>query len=224
MNNLKQLGLGMKIYVDDNSDIFPGCASRHYGYQPEDWIYWRTNTALYPPFKQSPILSSFSGAQRPSFLCPLDNNFNDRLALVYPNPPWPPDGYGPYLFSYSLTGYGLDTNNENLGMSSVVDTSGGTPVIYTFKESSVCNPGNKIMLAEQPGSLEHNDSPDKNIPDQAKIVTCGRWTPVGSPVTGPAEPLTVRHSGKADVTFADGHVAPVTSDFGSDAKNSLPSF
>src|ERR1700691_4487808 len=36
INNQKQLGLGMQMYLDDNSDTFPGCASRHYGYQPED--------------------------------------------------------------------------------------------------------------------------------------------------------------------------------------------
>jgi len=49
LNNLKQLGMGMKLYIDDNSDAFPGPASRTYGFHPEDWIYWRTNSALYPP-------------------------------------------------------------------------------------------------------------------------------------------------------------------------------
>ena len=44
INNLKQLGLGMQMYVQDNSDTYPGIASRHYGCHPEDWIYWRTDT------------------------------------------------------------------------------------------------------------------------------------------------------------------------------------
>jgi prepilin-type N-terminal cleavage/methylation domain-containing protein/prepilin-type processing-associated H-X9-DG protein len=210
MNNQKQLGLGMQMYVQDNNDTFPGCASRHYGYQPEDWIYWRTNTALYPPFTQSPILTSMPGAQSQSLLCPLDNNFNDRLA----NPPT--DGYGPYLFSYSFNGYALDGDNNNVGMSSVVDSSSGTPVVYPFKEGSVRNPASKIMLAEEPGSLGSRDSPDGNA-----MITDGRWIP--SPINGfTADLLTIRHGGKADVTFGDGHVAPVTPDFGTDPANSEP--
>src|SRR5277367_6797926 len=92
INNQKQLGLGMKMYLDDNSDIFPGIASRHYGYHAEDWIYWRTNTSLYPPFEQSPILTSIPGLQKPSLRCPLDTSDSDRLANV------PNDGYGIYPF------------------------------------------------------------------------------------------------------------------------------
>src|ERR1043166_3897649 len=55
INNLKQLALGMRLYLDDNKSIFPGIASHMYGYQAEDWIYWRTNTALYPSYDKSPI-------------------------------------------------------------------------------------------------------------------------------------------------------------------------
>jgi len=49
INNQKQLGLGMQMYVSDNRDIYPGIASGAYGFHPEDWIYWRTNT-IYPQF------------------------------------------------------------------------------------------------------------------------------------------------------------------------------
>src|SRR5581483_2003485 len=88
INNLKQLGLGMQMYVDDNDTAFPGIASYSiYGFHPEDWIYWRTNLALYPPFTQSPILTSIPGLQKPSLRCPLDRNDNDRISN------------NPYLFS-----------------------------------------------------------------------------------------------------------------------------
>src|ERR1041385_242359 len=60
INNQKQLGLGMQMYVNDNSDTFPGIASGLYGFHPEDWVYWRTNTT-YPQFEQSPILTSIPG-------------------------------------------------------------------------------------------------------------------------------------------------------------------
>src|SRR4051794_31349073 len=47
-NNLKQLGTAMMMYLEDHGGAFPGIASKMYGFHSEDWIYWRTNTALYP--------------------------------------------------------------------------------------------------------------------------------------------------------------------------------
>jgi prepilin-type N-terminal cleavage/methylation domain-containing protein/prepilin-type processing-associated H-X9-DG protein len=205
INNLKQLGIGMQMYVQDDGDTFPGIASRMYGYHPEDWIYWRTNVALYPPFTQSPILTSVPGMQKPSLRCPLDISDTDRLAFNYG------DGYGPYLFSYSFNGYGLDGNGNNLGMSSVVKTSSGVTNKVVFKEGAVRNPSQKIMLAEEPGSAAGWDSPD-----ESSIINDGRWVPNG-------DPLTIRHGGKADVTFADGHVEAETPEFGADANNNLAS-
>src|SRR5579862_9587230 len=44
MNNTKQLGLAMTIYVGDNNDTYAGAASANtYGFHAEDWIYWRAN-------------------------------------------------------------------------------------------------------------------------------------------------------------------------------------
>lgn len=205
INNLKQLGTGMKIYVDDNNNTYPGIASRMYGYHPEDWIYWRTNTALYPPFEKSPVLTAVPGMQKPSLRCPLDDNDNDRINhFAYP------DSYGPYFFSYSMTGYGLDNDDNNVGMTTVIDSSGGTPVAHPFKEGSVKNPASKIMLAEEPGTLGAKDSPGGS-----SLIQDGRWVPN-------QDTLTIRHSGKADVTFDDDHVTPVTPEFGQDPANSEP--
>ena len=43
LNNMKQLGLGFLLYVDDNRDVMPANASDGAGWHAEDWIYWRTN-------------------------------------------------------------------------------------------------------------------------------------------------------------------------------------
>jgi prepilin-type N-terminal cleavage/methylation domain-containing protein/prepilin-type processing-associated H-X9-DG protein len=205
INNQKQLALGMKIYVDDNNATFPGIASRMYGYHPEDWIYWRTNAALYPPFEKSPILVAVPGMSKPSLRCPLDNNDNDRINNFSYG-----DGYGPYFFSYSVTGCGLDDNGNNQGLSTVVDSSSGSPVVSPFKESGVKNPSAKIMLAEEPGTLASWDSRD-----QSSLIQDGRWVPS-------QDPLTIRHGGRADVALADGHVEAVTPEFGRDPDHSLP--
>src|SRR6187455_2600794 len=59
-NNMKQLTLGMMMYLDSNNGVFPACASRStYGFQPEDWVYWRlggTYPATYP-VKNSLVVS-----------------------------------------------------------------------------------------------------------------------------------------------------------------------
>jgi prepilin-type N-terminal cleavage/methylation domain-containing protein/prepilin-type processing-associated H-X9-DG protein len=210
INNQKQLGLGMLMYVQDNDGNFPGIASRRYAFQFSDWIYWRTNTAFYPPFTQSPILTSIPGLQKPSLRCPLDTSDADRNSQSE----YYPDGDGPYLFSYSFNGYGLNADGKNLGMSSIVDTSSGSPVAHLFKEAAVHSPSQKIMLAEEPGSAAGWDSTD------GKVINDGRWVPV--PLTGlTANLLTIRHGGQADVAFADGHVLPVTPAFGLDTNNNL---
>jgi prepilin-type N-terminal cleavage/methylation domain-containing protein/prepilin-type processing-associated H-X9-DG protein len=209
INNLKQLGLGMKMYVDDNHFTFPGISSRHYTFQSLDWIYWRTNAALYAPFEKSPILTSIPGLQKPSLRCPLDISDVDRNSFPFP------DGYGPYFFSYSFNGYGLDAEGNNLGMSSILDTSEGVPSLKFFRESGVRNPSRKIMLAEEPGSLNKKESTSGD-----RIIEDGRWIP--APLTTKrADPLTIRHGGKADVTFTDGHVDAVTPVFGLDTNNTL---
>ncbi len=205
INNLHELATGMSIYINDNNSTFPGIASRIYGYHAPDWIYWRTNTALYPSFTQSPIIAAVPGMQKPLMRCPMDISDVDRDNENYG------DGYGPYLFSYSINGYGLDDNNVNSGMATVVDTSGGTPVVYPFKEGAVRNPAGKIMLAEEPGSGDANDSPN------GSIINDGRWVPN-------ADLLTIRHGGKADVAFADTHVQAVTEDFAADTNNTAASY
>ncbi len=210
INNQKQLATGVMMYVNDNHNTYPGIASRRYGFQPSDWIYWRTDTNTYPPFQQSPILTALPS--KPSLRCPLDIDDDYRNDWNYG------DSYGPYLFSYSLNGYGqpISGGGDNMGMSTIVDTSSGTPVVYPFTESMVKRPAAKIMLAEEPGTGSPGDNPVVN----GAPIADGRWIPNG--FTGyPGDPLTVRHSGKADVAFGDGHVEAVTPDFGADTNNNL---
>jgi len=203
LNNLKQLGTGMKLYIDDNGDAFPGPGSRNLDFHREDWVYWRTNSEKYPPVEKSPILTTLANATPAVLKCPLDDD-SQRLAYPYD------DDYGPYLYSYSFTGYGLDTGDGsvNYGMSSIFTSD---PMAYPFKESSVRNPSSKIMLPEEPGTTNPRDCPESYL-----FLRDGRWVPPSGDV------LTVRHGGKADVTFTDGHVQAVDWQWGTNINNSRP--
>jgi prepilin-type N-terminal cleavage/methylation domain-containing protein/prepilin-type processing-associated H-X9-DG protein len=210
INNLKQLGLGLQMYIDANHGTFPGMASEHGGFEAADWIYWRTNPA-YPPVQQSPIVIALADANAKLFRCPLDTDDSARLAQAAVDP-----ANGPYLYSYSLTSYEVITtvdgtgnsHDVNPGMSSnFADSQNPLP----FTMAAVRNPAGKIMLAEEPGSNSRSDNPTG-----APVINDGRWLPA----TG--DPLTARHGGKGDVTFADFHVEPETWEFGDDIDNSEP--
>jgi prepilin-type N-terminal cleavage/methylation domain-containing protein/prepilin-type processing-associated H-X9-DG protein len=205
INNQKQISTAVKLYIDDNNSTFPGIASRMYGFQTPDWIYWRTNTALYPAFSQSPIIAAVPGMTKTTLRCPLDTSDTDRDNENYG------DGYGPYLYSYSINGYGLDDDGNNQGMATVIDNSGSTPVVRAFKENAVHRAGQKIMMAEEPGSGSSSDSPN------GSVINDGRWVPN-------QDLLTIRHGGKADVGFCDGHVENVTPDFAADTNNTMAAY
>jgi prepilin-type processing-associated H-X9-DG protein len=166
-----------------------------------DWIYWRiTSTNL--PVQQSPIVITLANASSNLFRCPLDIDNSARIAQAADDP-----ANGPYLYSYSLTSYEV-ANGVNPGISSnFADSQNPLP----FKMAAVRNPGSKIMLAEEVASTSNSDNPTG-----ASVINDGRWEPANS------DPLTSRHGGKGDVTFADFHVEPETYDFGDDIANSEP--
>ncbi len=195
-NNLKQLTLGFMMYLDSNQNVFPGAASRTtYGFHVEDWIYWRTNMPAYPITK-SPIVVPLGTTSSNVFRCPGDKDDRERLRII--------DGNGPYYYSYSLNSYGVN-GNVNQGMSSVNNNGAW----FGFKATAIKDPARKIMLAEEQTSYQPNEVSDPG----AGVINDGRWV-------GGSDVLSSRHSKKANVAFADGHVVPVRWQFGDDERNS----
>jgi prepilin-type N-terminal cleavage/methylation domain-containing protein/prepilin-type processing-associated H-X9-DG protein len=184
LNNLKQLGLGMMMYLNDNRDEFPGTASRNtYGFHVEDWIYWRTNTKTYPPVEKSPIASHTGSVSSNLFKCPADRDNSERRLQT--------DANGPYIYSYSLNSHDL-VSGRSPGMASIVD--GGK--VYIFRSSSIRTPASKIMLAEEQTSHKRTESID--VGGSSSIINDGRWVP-------PGDFVTTRHNKRGDVNYADGH-------------------
>jgi prepilin-type N-terminal cleavage/methylation domain-containing protein/prepilin-type processing-associated H-X9-DG protein len=208
LNNLKQLELGTNMYLQDNNSVFFACGSRSvYGFHPEDWIYWRTTQPAYPVVK-SPIVAPLGSGLGSSnvFRCPLDVDNSARIAIDGPVNSDP----GVYFYSYTMTSFGLDANNNCIGTTSIMDASGGW---HPFKQTSVKNPSLKILLAEEQASTSRANETSDPAGD---IVNDGRFVANGS------DRLTSRHSKKANVGWGDGHVSSVTWQFAMDPQNSRP--
>jgi len=201
LNNQKQLDLGMMLYVGDSSDQFPGAGSNLQGFHVEDWIYWRvggTHDGVTPtvtlPLAQSQITSQLgTGTSTNIFRCPMHRDDTDQNLYNNSGPP-----IFPYYFSYSFNGIG---GGKGMGINWPV---GGA--VQPFKFTSVVRPSNKIMMAEE--AVKRDDVNDNPLPGNiVGLIRDGRWTP--STTLGSGDVLTKRHSGKANVGFADGHAEAV---------------
>jgi len=211
INSLKQLGLGLAIYLNDYNNVFPACGSRNtYGFQIEDWIWWRMNDPNHR-VQNSPIVAPLGSGMVSSnvFRCPLDNDDTYRNSGSYTGPP--NSDPGPYYYSYTMTSYDLDAQGNALGMTSVRDKNG---VWHAFKASGIKNPAKKLAIVEEQSSLKKGEVSDTT----GEIVNDGRWVADANS----HDRLTSRHNGKGEVVWADSHVSTVTWKFAQDENNSRP--
>ena len=187
LSNIKQLDLGLLMYINDSQDCFPGAASRNtFGFEVEDWIYWRIGPA-FPPVTKSPIVAGTAVANSNLFRCPLDRDDSERILEAT-------DGQGPYLYSYTITS--IDSGGVNHGMTTVIDPT--TKAARRFKLASVKNPAMKIVVMEEQATKKPGEAYDPT----ANVLNDGRYAP-------PGDAPTIRHQKKCDVGFADGHVLSV---------------
>jgi prepilin-type processing-associated H-X9-DG protein/prepilin-type N-terminal cleavage/methylation domain-containing protein len=224
LNNTKQLATAMLLYIGDSSDVYAaGASAATYGPHLEDWIYWRTgvNTPTVKGVqmtldKSQMVTMLNTGNGTNIFKCPLDKIDTFRVSGA-------DAGDGPYYFSYQFTGYNLDTAGLNPGLTTLIDLSGKA---YYSKASAVQNLANKMMVVEPVAALTANDEPaiEKAL-GSTWVVLSGRWEPFSpGAYTTPHNFLTIRHRGKSNAGFADGHVAAVGQDYATNEAYSLPSF
>jgi prepilin-type N-terminal cleavage/methylation domain-containing protein len=213
-SNLKQVSLAFLLYLPDNSEVFPGTASKG-AYQPmrEDWIFWNVNRGSDPFFlnpKNSAIGPYIGQFTTNLFRCPSDKDVIDRQLSYEKNP----KSGNVYLYSYSLLSW---VTTVNRGMSSIYAT--GQPPLH-FKSDAVRNPVNKLMLIEENSDAIHNST----------VIDDGRWVPEDNVLSG-RHGLS-RHQryttavfdakGRGTVALADGHVDTVAPAVGKDVEHYDP--
>jgi len=187
LNNQKQISYGLLMYVTDNVDVFPACASRNtYGFNVSDWIYWRTNRPA-EPISKSPIAAHLGSISSNLFRCPRDKDDSERRLQN--------DGNGAYNYSYSLVSRDL-VGSVCPGIASIFYSGGNFP----FRASSLKMPVKKLMVVEEQTTHKRGESPD--VGGTSSILNDGRWVPGG-------DKITIRHQGRGDVVFADGHAETV---------------
>lgn len=181
--NLRQLGLAFLSYFQDHQDTFPaGAGGSTYGAHPEDWVWWQNTESNGLPTMRDPrggAIAHHLAAYDPRwFRCPMDREALRREKAWKAQPQTEQ-----YTFSYTLNAH------SEQGMATFI--SKDRSVIIRNRHSAVRNPVQKIMLAEEKGGPEDGAG--------SAAIDDGRWVP-------PGYPLSERHRGRANVTFADGHV------------------
>jgi prepilin-type N-terminal cleavage/methylation domain-containing protein len=189
----KQLTLGLSMYLNDYNFVFPACASRNtYGFQVEDWIYWRSSMPGYPLVNSLIVAPLGSGLNTSNlFRCPADKNDKDRKASD--------DGQGIYPYSYSMTSYGFTNTTVNMGATSIRDPAQGNKW-FPFKATTIVNPARKELIIEEQSVLSGPECSDPT----GDVINDGRYTGAGG-----SDHLTSRHNGHADIGFSDMHVETV---------------
>ena len=197
-NNLRQLGIGTFMYVNDNNNTFPGCASEANGAQLDDWIYWRlpytTIGGVIYYLYQSPVVADLGTASSTNlFVCPLD-----RRTV----------GAGGYAYSYEFNSF-VNTANNNCGFTSM--TTAGSPEVV-FKQSDVNAPANKFMCVEPTMTTIAPDQTTFELTANGGAHAnwtgdCGRFVPLYRDDDEADNFFTGRHDGYSDAAYGDGHVA-----------------
>ena len=183
VSNLKQMGLGLAMYVGDYK-YYPGCLSF-----PGSGVY----------YVWAPRLLAFMGDSRKAFLCPSalpeaawDTNANTTLGATTPAGVVDKYGIGQRTrFSYGWNDWGYGpVAATSLGMGGDVDV----PVNSYVKDTSVKRPSDMIAIGDLPG------------PKVAALIDFGANMDPTDNSAGHAQLPSNRHNFRTDILCADGHV------------------
>jgi prepilin-type N-terminal cleavage/methylation domain-containing protein len=206
VNNLKQMGLALAMYLDDNNDTFPGVASRGaYNPMKEDWIFWNIKRTGSGSFTSDLIQDTRNSAIGPYlgsfttnlFRCPSDQDWDARRKLD-PNP---------YIYSYSMVSYVTD---KNLGPGSIFPIVPGSAPALPFKQTAIKLPSQKMVLVDENGDPK-NGQP---LIDDGRFVPPGNILAARHKIFRGSKPTASAYlkNGRGSVLLADWHVEAFSPD------------
>jgi prepilin-type N-terminal cleavage/methylation domain-containing protein/prepilin-type processing-associated H-X9-DG protein len=158
INNLRQIGIGLKLYVDDNNSIFPANEVA----DSNGWV-----TVVWPVVgghdPQERFRKFFAmAAQRPLysyvrpsevFKCPFDQGQQAFLWKGRPHPPTKPSNFSTVGCSYHYNGGTLADLDDLNRPDHNAPFMGPGEVLELRRESWVENPGRYILMHEPPARI-----------------------------------------------------------------------
>jgi prepilin-type N-terminal cleavage/methylation domain-containing protein/prepilin-type processing-associated H-X9-DG protein len=190
ISNMRQLGLGIMLYLPEFGDNYPSIASRGETFHNEDWIHWwpvgtvgnTGNTCQGIQNSQVAVMLSTTKATN-IFRCPLDRNDQQRT-LQSP------------VYNYSYTFNGNTDPTKGMGLQYA------NGKFNYFKTGMVKRAADKIMFIEEP------DSDAERPPGNTGAALDDGRADFKTDLSG--NTMALRHSRKfGNVTFADGHAQTV---------------
>ncbi len=177
-NNLRQLGVALANYQDDNDGYYPG----HHLSAPFGWVVW------------PPRIRKYAGNQAKPFNCPsAESYFHWKIERRGFAPAMYGYGRGEVRitwttgFSYGYNDWGVEEGTvPHLGLGAVVDNQ-AHDLWNEAKVSEIAVPSDMITLADSKSDFV--------------------WDTAIDPISdGVSEQPSKRHFGGSEVLFSDGHV------------------
>jgi len=181
-NNLRQIGLGLHLYLGDYGAYPTNGLKGIYSYVSEPP---KTNT-------ETMIIPSLYGGQRSVYQCPAFNRLPGR--------------YGGYLLSYCWNYQGSSFRNRGLGLA-VSNSKDLIPGVYlALKESQVINPADMILAGDcRFSEWTVSDSRIKDPIIAAMDFGMGSDASL-VPLHDHVSDYPKRHQDRFNLVFCDGHV------------------